>query len=88
MVVLQYKNIILNAQQKLKPLTLYRISLVRFKGIHLGTSTSKALLLSVTQQGQPHTSDSAYFKMIVILKLEKTIARKTFRTELKLVWNK
>ena len=83
--VLQNKNITLNAQQKLKPLTLYRISLAR---IHLGTSTFKALLLSVTQQGQPHTSDSAYFKIMVILKLEKNIAIKSFRTELKLVRNK
>ena len=74
--VLRYKNIILNAQQKLKPLTLYRISLARFKGIHLGTSTFKALLLSVTRQGQPHTSDSAYFKMMVILKSEKTHRQK------------
>ena len=74
--VLRYKNIILNAQQKLKPLTLYRISLARFKGIHLGTLTSKALLLIVTKQGQPHTSDSAYFKIIVILKLEKNHRQK------------
>ena len=32
--------------------------------------------LVVSKQGQPHTSDSAYFKIIVILKLEKNHRQK------------